>query len=169
MDNLNLEVEKILKINDEEQKSLLRHLPRLSLEQRFEIFPLHNSFLHKLRQKQNIPLSVLSYAALILAIEVYVDGIKELNKLNITEMSLDEIREISSKKAKVFLAKQYRVQSKREKLISYWSIVVTLRKDEKYSFRQISAYLKKYHKFEISYNSIYAAWQKLENNKSKEK
>ena len=83
-------------------------------------------------------------------------------------MSLDVIREISSKKAKVFLAKQLRVQSKRDKLISYWAVIKTLKNDEKYSFRLISAYLKKHYKFEVTYGSIYKLWTEFENNKSKE-
>lgn len=164
------EIEKILKINDEEQKSFLRHFSRFSVNQRVEVFQLHNSIFHKLRQNIEAPANMLSYSALILAIQANINESVSLNKVNINDMNLDEIRKISSKKAKVFLEKQLRLQTKREKLILHWAVVVTLKNDEKYSFRQISAYLKKHHRFEISYGSIYVAWKKIENNnKSKEK
>ncbi len=167
MDDLHFEIDKILKMNDEEQRSFLRHFSRFSINQRVEILPLHNSIFHKLRQKHNVPVNILSYIALILAIEVHLNESKSLNKLNINDMSLDEIREISSKKAKVFLEKQLRVKSKRDQLISYWAVVKTLKNNEKYSFRLIAAYLKKHHKFEVTYGSIYNLWVELEDNKGK--
>jgi len=167
MDKVHIEIEQLVKMNDVQQRSLLRHFSRFSINQRVEILPLHNSIFHKLRQKHNIPVHILSYAGLILAIEVHLNESKSLNKLNINNMSLDEIREISSKKAKIFLEKQLRVQSKHDQLIQYWAVVKTLKNDQEYSFRKIACYLKKYHKLEVSYGSIYHLWVELEDKKGK--
>ena len=53
---------------------------------------------------------------------------------------------------------------KREKLLSYWGIVRTLKLEQNMSFRDIAIYFGKYHRLEISYSTIYRLWNELENN-----
>ena len=55
-------------------------------------------------------------------------------------------------------------KSKREKLLSYWAIVRTLKLKRNMSFRDIAIYFGKYHRLEISYSTIYRLWDELENN-----
>jgi len=168
MKDEDLEVERILKMNEEEQKVYLRHFSRISVIGKVEIMSVHNILFHKLRQQNSdVIMKILSYCAIILSIEVHINNSKYLQNANINNMTLDEIRDVSSRKAKLFLQKQFRVQSKRDKHVSYWAVIRTLKNDEKYSFRQISAYLKKYHKFEVTYSSIYNLWKDLESNQQR--
>jgi len=62
----------------------------------------------------------------------------------------------------LFLQKQFRIQTKRECLLGFWAVVHTLKIDEKISFRKISVYLKKYHKFDVSYSLIAKTWAEIE-------
>ena len=169
MNNNMLVVQKVIKLNEEEQKSLLRAFSRLPLDNKIELMTHHRSLLHKLRQfYSDITVNVLSYCALITAIQVYQNKQVALKKLNIGDMSLEEIREITSKKAKLFLQKQFRRQTKRERLLGYWAVVKTLKESEDFSFRQIENYLKKHHRFEVSYSMIAKLWYEVENTTDEE-
>jgi len=167
MDNLKLHIEKIVKINDEEEKVVIRSFSRFSSNTKVETMLIHAKLFHKLRQqhKNSIETKILSYLALIMAIQIVVEEYKSINALKLDDMSLDEIREISSKKAKLFLEKKFKIKTKRDKLIDHWAVVRSLKLDEKYSFRNIAKYLKKYHRFEVTYGTIHKTWQELENTK----
>ncbi len=159
MDNI---VEKLLKLNENEQKGIFRSFSRFSLSQRIDILPIHNNILHKLKQNYSeMKIEIISYSALVMAIQIVINEQKTFKTLDFRGMSLDEIKRLSSKRAKLFLQKQPKLQTKREQLLSYWSIVSSLKNDENYSFRQISAYLQKYHRFTIAYSSIYNLWNEL--------
>jgi hypothetical protein len=85
-------------------------------------------------------------ASLILAIDSVA---KELNLVNRNAMKLR--------------GKNHKTKVKREKLLGYWAIVRTLKLEQSMSFRDISSYFKKYHKFEVSYSTIRELWIELEN------
>jgi len=162
-----LVVQKITKLNDEQQKYHLRFLTRVNLELRIEIFAAHKQLFYELRQnhKETISLPVLSYTALILAIKNTMEEFDDTKNLNFDGLTQNEIKNISSKKAKLFLSKQHRVKSKRDKLLDYWSVVEVLKEQEGFSFRQIESYLKKKHKLDVAHVTIYNTWKKLENEK----
>jgi len=161
-----MQVEKIIKLNEDEQNALLRIFSKLPTNEKIELMSDHRKLVHKLKQVYNeVSITVLSYSALILAVQTYNVNKDKLNKLNIADLSLDEIRKITSKRAKVFLRKEFRKQTKRGALLGYWAVVRTLKNDEKYSFRKIETYLKKHHKFEVSYSLIAKVWKELENKK----
>ncbi len=161
-----LEVEKIVKINKEEQNAFLRTFSRLPMNEKIEVMADHRKLVYKLKQMHGeISVSILSYAALIMSLQIYKTDQDKLNKLNITDLSLEEIRKITSKKAKVFLRKEFRKQTRRGALLGYWAVVRTLKNDEKYSFRKIESYLKKHHRFEVSYSLIAKVWNQLESKK----
>lgn len=163
---INEVVVSITHMSKEEHKVILRSFARLSIETRIELMKTHRSLFHKLRQfHKNVSADTLSYCALILVTKIYINEQKSLKSLNINEMSLEEIQKLTSKKAKLFLKKQLRQKTKQERLIDYWAVVKTLKYDEKFSFRQIENYLKKYHKFAVSYSLIARIWSKLENKK----
>ncbi len=161
---LEMQVEEIVKINEDEQNALLRTFAKLSTSIRVEIMANHRKLVYKIKQlHRETSISVLSYSSLLLAIQIHKTNQDKANRLNISNLSLDEIRDITSKKAKVFLNKKFRKQTKRERLLSYWAIVKTLKYDEKFSFRKIAIYLKKYHKCDVSYSLIAKIWDNLEN------
>jgi len=160
-------IQTITKLNDEQQKYHLRFLTRVNIELRIEIFSAHKQLFYELKQnqKENISLSILSYAALILAIKNTMEEFDDTKNLNFDGLTQNEIKKISSKKAKLFLYKQYRVKSKSDKLLDYWSVVKVLKEQEGFSFRQIESYLKKKHKLDVAHVTIYNMWKKFENEK----
>jgi len=161
-----MKVEEITRTNENERHALVRSFLRLSTDFQIEIMSTHRKLLYKLQQKyQDVEISTLSYSALIIALQINKVNRENLKKLNLSDMSLDEIRDITSKRAKVFLRKKFRKQTKRERLLGYWAIVRTLKNDEKYAFRDIEIYLEKNHQFKVSYSTIAKLWKIIENKK----
>lgn len=58
--------------------------------------------------------------------------------------------------------KKLRKKEKREKLLNIWSVVQKL-KSEKYSFRDISQYIRQRHRFDVSHTYISKMWRELKN------
>jgi len=158
-----MEVEKIVKINEDEQNALLRFFSRLPKVGKIEVLADHRKLLHKLKQQHSeVDIATLSYSALIIAIELQKTNQNKLSRLNISDLSLDEISKITSQKAKLFLEKQFRKKAKRERLLGYWAVVRVLKMDEEYSFRKIESYLKKHYKLDVSYSLIAKVWTQIE-------
>ena len=152
---MNLEVHKqiesITKFTIEMQNQQLRIFARLQAEERLVIMKLQKSLFYGLRQKNNeVPLDLLSYASLVLAIKQHHDDFDEVDK------KLVAIKKRVTRKAR-----------SREKLLCYWALIKTLRNDKQLSFREISRYLQKYHKFEVAHSTIYELWKELEITKFK--
>jgi len=158
------EIEKILQMNEFGQSVNLRFFSRINIDMRVEIFEYHKKIFYRLKQvHKNKSHAVLSYCAFILSIQKFVNELEKMDLKDYENLSLEDIKKISQKKANLFLIKKSRKKTKRDKLIGYWAIVKSLKNDEKFSFRQISEYLKKYHKFEVGHTLIYTLWKEFEN------
>lgn len=146
--------ETITKLNFESQDQRLKLFAKVDLTSKLEIIKEQKPIFHKLKNTYvGIDNSTLTYASLVLAIDKFENQKSSVNL-----------------KAIKLRSRKQRANIKREKLLSYWSIIKTLKYDEKMSFRDISDYLKKYHKFEVSYSFIYQIWNEVENtNINKEK
>ena len=81
--------------------------------------------------------------------------LKEKNK----SQSLDLLGNISNFSIKQH--KKIRIKEKREKLLNLWSVVQKL-KLEKYSFREISKYIRQRHRFDVSHSYIAKLWKEIE-------
>ncbi|MFA5454780.1 MAG: hypothetical protein WC272_05625 [Sulfurimonas sp.] len=139
-------VVRLLKKTDEEQKSILRAFASIPLESKVIIMELNRDVFYPLKQEnKDVPLPILSYVAMILAIEQYRDQTSGLDK------NVIDVR-----------AKSFRKQPKRDKLLGKWALVKLLKNDENLSFRQISNYLQKYHKLNVVHSTIYDLWNELE-------
>ena len=139
-------VVRLLKKTDEEQKSILRAFASIPLESKVIIMELNRDVFYPLKQEnKDVPLSILSYVAMILAIEKYRTQTAGLDS-NVIELR----------------TKFFRKQLKKDKLLGKWALVKTLRNDKNLSFRQISNYLKKYHKLSVVHSTIYDLWCELE-------
>ena len=137
------EIEKITKMHAEQHNQLLRFFLRVDLQTRLKIFKTQKEIFFKLKNlHKDIDNTVLSYSSLIISI-------------------LAERRN-TNKNAKIFKAKKFRRSLKREKILEKWAIVKNLKNNEKLSFRQIATYLRKYHKFGVSYSLVYKIWSELE-------
>ena len=116
-------------------------------ESKIKVMSLNRDIFHPLRQNnQEVDLSTLSYVSLILSIDKYQEESSDLDK------NVIEIRSNSFPK-----------HPKKNKLLNRWALVKELREEKDLSFRQISEYLKKYHKLSIAHSTIYELWQELEN------
>lgn len=141
-------IEKITQQSYESQNQNLRFFAKVELPIKLQILQLQKPFFHKLKSAYiDVDNAILTLASLILAIDSIA---KDTDKVNLNAIKLR--------------GKNHKIKIKREKLIGYWAIVKTLKIDQNMSFRDISNYFKKYHKFEVSYSTIYELWNELENN-----
>lgn len=139
--------EAITKMNQETQNQMIRTFTKLDISAKVDVFKEQKVIFHKLKNIHFITdNSILTYASFVLAIEV---AIKNTNQVNLKAIKL------RTKNAK-------KQNQKREKLLSYWSVIKTLKNEQNYSFREISDYLLKYHRFEVSYSLIYQIWNEIE-------
>lgn len=137
----------ITKMNQETQNQMIRTFIKLDVSVKVDIFKEQKVIFHKLKNIHFITdNSILTYASFVLAVEVVI---KNTNQVNLKAIKL------RTKNAK-------KQNQKREKLLSYWSVVKTLKLEQNYSFREISDYLRKYHRLEVSYSLIYQIWNEIE-------
>ena len=140
-------IEGITKYTTEQQNQHLRLFAKVELPMKLQILQLQKPIFHKLKgTHSDIDNAILTLSSLVLAIDFVA---KELNLVNLNAMKLR--------------GKNHKPKIKREKLLGYWAIVKTLKIDQSMSFRDISSYFKKYHKFEVSYSTIRELWIELEN------
>lgn len=146
-------VMRLLKITDEEQKAILRSFVKMPLESRVKVMEESRAIFYPLKEEnKDMALQVLSYASLILAIVKYKDTTDALKRHTVAIRS-----------------KSYRKQPKRDKLLGKWALIKSLKNDENLSFRQIAAYLQKYHKLSVVHSTIHDMWCELEMSKKGEK
>ena len=137
----------ITKMNQETQNQMIRTYTKLDISVKVDVFKEQKVIFHKLKNIHFITdNSILTYASFVLAVEVVI---KNTNQVNLKAIKL------RTKNAK-------KQNQKREKLLSYWSVVKTLKLEQNYSFREISDYLLKYHRFEVSYSLVYQTWNEIE-------
>ena len=140
------EIENIIQMDISHQNQLLRFFSRVDVEIKINVLKKQKEVFFKLKVLFNDEdNAMLTYCSLILAI-----------------FRIKENTSATTLNAKIFQVKRFRKTSKREKIIEKWSIVKKLRTDEKFSFRQISQYLQKYHKLYVSYSMIHKIWNQIE-------
>ena len=139
--------ETITKMNQESQNQKLRLFVKVEITTKLTILDQQKSLFHKLKSiYSDVDNKVLTLASLILATE------EVLNKVDEVNLKAMKLRSNSIRKKNL----------KREKLLAYWSVVKTLKDEQNMSFRDISNYLKKYHKFEVSYSIVFKTWKEME-------
>lgn len=147
-------IENITKIPTIEQNKLIKRMTKIDIKSKCTIMKDNISIFHQLNSQYSYinHKSILTYCAFILSLQ------KNLSNLNSFNLNVIKIR-----------SKKDRNNIKRQKILSYWSIIRKLHIDEKMSFRDISEYLLKYHKFNISYSSIYTIWNEIEKGQENDK
>lgn len=144
----NISCEIITKLNLESQNQRLRLFAKVDITTKLKILISQKQLFHKLKSAySDEDNTVLTLCSLILAVDLIV---KELDDVNLNAIK----HRCKNSKTKV----------KRQKLLGYWAIVRTLKLEQNISFRDISAYFAKYHKFDVSYSTVYELWNELENN-----
>ncbi|WP_310440989.1 helix-turn-helix domain-containing protein [Sulfurimonas sp.] len=147
-----LSIEILTKMSIEAQNQQLRLFSKVDITTKLKILEQQKQFFHKLKNSYaDIDNAVMTLASLILAIHFIVGKLDDVN-LNAIKLR----------------GKNNKVKVKRQKILGYWAIVRTLKLEQNFSFRKIAQYLKKYHKLEVSYSTIYELWNELENNAKNE-
>lgn len=142
-------IEKITKKSYESQNQNLRLFARIELPLKLQILQLQKPLFHQLKSAySDVDNAILTLSSLVLAIDV---SLKKIDNVNLKAIKLRD--------------KNHKAKIKREKVLGYWAIVRTLKIDQNMSFRQITRYFQKYHKFEISHSTIQKTWNELENSK----
>lgn len=149
MQKIDLKIyETITKQNQESQNQKLRLFAKIDISTKVKILEEQKQLFHKLKNSyQDVDNAILTLSSLILAIDLVT---RKINDVNLNAIKLR--------------AKNYKYKVKREKLLSYWAIVKTLKLEQNMSFRSISKYFLKYHKLDISHSTIYQIWNEIENN-----
>jgi hypothetical protein len=142
----------------EKQKKLINWFNKQNLLIKIDIFKEQKNQYFRLKQSFDNN-DVLSFTSFILAIDVFFQKEQQLKKKN-TSSSLSSIKSQTDFSIKKF--RKHRRKEKREKLLNIWSTVKKL-KNEEYSFRDISLYIKQRHRFEVSHTYISALWKEIEN------
>jgi len=155
-------IEKITKMSEKQQRQVLLFFAKLPISIRVELFEKHKIVFYKLKQVHlNTSPSLLSYCALIVVASSCKNNQKMLQSVNFQNLTLDEILQLSLQQIQIFKHSKARKKQQYAQVIKYWSLVKTL-KSQNMSFRDISEYLQKYHRVNISYSTIYKIYKKLE-------
>lgn len=145
---MNKIVESITKLTQESQNEHLRLFARVNLDVKLQVIEQQTPIFHRLKEKyRDIDKVVLTFSSHILAIH-FVLG------------KLDNVILNASK----LCSKSVRNRSVRDKIISHWAIVKTLRLEKKMSWRGVKQYLFKYHKISVSHSTLFTIWNDLEQN-----
>lgn len=139
-------IEHLTKLYQESQNQKLRLFARVDLQTKLQILQLQKQQFYKLKSAySDVDNTILTLSSLVLAIDSVVN---ELDDVNLNAIKLR--------------GKNNKSKIKRQKVLGYWSIIKTLKLEQNYSFREISDYLHKYHRFEVSYSLIYQVWNENE-------
>jgi len=145
-DLLHSAIVRLLKKTEIEQKQVLRSFVKMPIQSRLKVMEISKDIFYPLKEKnKDIPLSALSYVSLIAAIEKYKATTNNIDK-NILDLRL----------------KSFGKYPKKDKLIDKWALIKELKTVKKLSWREISKYLKKYHKLDVAHSTIYDLWKKFE-------
>jgi len=145
----NEKVEQLLKLNNEQQKTLLRFFSKVPLEDKILIMDRNRKFFYAFRENnKGIAIGLLSYCSHVLSIQAYQ------NDLDGVDQNLIHLR-----------AKSFRKATKKEIVMNKLSLINELKKDKKLSYKQIVIYLKKYHKIEVSDTTVFKIYTKFNKDK----
>lgn len=142
----------LTKMPESVQNQQIRFFSRVDVETKLNILKEQRKQFHVLKSfHEDVDKSLLTLSSLIIAISLEASKLEKVN-LNVIKLKSKKIRD----------------NVKRQKLLIYWSLVRELKKGENLSFREISKYLKKYHRLEISYSTIQKVWVEIETYQNKE-
>ncbi len=139
-------ITKMTHMTNEMQNKLLRQMSRVSIQEKIRILEAHNTIFYTLKSKNSdLPNEELSLAALYLAINKVLA--KDLTRYNAAQL-IERKQKLKSKQ-------------KRNKVISHWAVVKTLRA-QNMSYRDIAVYFNKHLRIVVSYSFIYQICNELE-------
>jgi hypothetical protein len=138
-------VENICKMNSEVQKHKINLFNRTDVDTKLNIFKTQKSTFHKLKNIYfDVDNSILNLSSFFIAIDEHIESLNDID-INIIKLRCDSIK----------------AKTQRDKILVYWAVINRLRNEEKFSFRKIADYLKKYHKFDVTHSAIHKVYTKI--------
>lgn len=157
-ENVYYKIEQQTKFSQEKRKSLVNWFNKQNILIQVDIFKEQRNQFFKL-QSIGKEREILSLSSFYIAIYIFYEKDKIIKQKNKNE-SIDALSTMSDFSHKKF--RKIRIKAKREKLLNYISIIRNM-KNESFSFRDISKYLLKNHKFEVSHTYIKKIYEEFEN------
>ncbi|MCI4399986.1 MAG: hypothetical protein JHC37_05430 [Campylobacteraceae bacterium] len=151
LDTIKSSIDRITKISTSDRQKSLRWLSRQNDLIVYDVFKLQKSYFHRLKSQNDDDLILLSIASLFLALRETISASNPVKRKN-RSADFNFLRQISKNRAKQF--RKARKKVKYEKLLDLQSVIYSLATIEKFSTREISKYLLKHHRLEISHASI---------------
>ena len=156
--SLNLKVEQQTALSLLVRKSLINWFNKQNIAIQIDIFAEQRNQFFKLKNTDKATVT-LALSSFFLAINTFYQT-DQLQKKKNKSINLDDMSNITNFVITKF--KKQRYKEKREKILNIWSVIKKL-KNENFSYRDISNYLLKRHKFDVSHTYIQKIWGEINN------
>ena len=118
----------------------------------YEVFKLQKKYFYRFKSgNPNESPILMAQVTFFEGLREYISDLEDLNRKN-RSTNFGYMKKVSKARAKQF--RKPRLSPKHEKLLNLQNVVLNLRDVEGYSSRDVSAYMLKIHKFEISHTEI---------------
>lgn len=118
----------------------------------YEVFKLQKKYFYRFKSGYpNVSPILMAQVTFFEGLREYISDLEDLNRKN-RSTNFGYMKKVSKERAKQF--RKPRLSPKHEKLLNLQNVVLNLRDVEGYSSRDVSAYMLKIHKFEISHTEI---------------
>lgn len=152
LDELNQKIDLLTKTSTSDRQKSLRWLSRQNELVIYDVFKVQKNHFYRLKsQNTDDDLILLAICSLFLALKEVILSAQIPNRKH-KSGDFGFLRQLSKNRAKQF--RKPRKKEKNERLSDLQSVVLNLIDNEKYSYREVSGYLLKYHKFEVSHTMI---------------
>lgn len=158
IDEINDKILRITKFSNKYKIKLINWFNRQNDLIKIDIFKEQKNQFFKLKSTELKLEEILPLIAFYLAIDKLYN-LENLNNQKNKSQNLTKLAFISNFSIKK--SRKIRIKEKREKLINIWSVVQKL-KEEDFSLREISEYLKSKHRMNVSHTYIDEIWKELE-------
>jgi len=150
-------IEICTKTSTKQRRILVNWFNKQNILIQINIFKEQKNQFFKLK-KTNAEENTITLSAFFIAIDIFYKK-EQLQKNKNKSQNLETISSISNFSINKFRKQRYK--HKKEKLMNMWSVVQKL-KNENFSFRDISKYIRQKHRFEVSHTYIMKIWKELE-------
>ena len=159
LDELHQTINLITKTSASNRQKSLCWLSRQNELVIYDVFKVQKNHFHRLKsQNTDDDLILLAICSLFLALKEAISSAQIPNRKH-KSGDFGFLRQVSKNRAKQF--RKARKKAKHEKLFDLQSVILNLLDNEEYSYRKVSGYLLKYHKFEVSHTMIGDFYRKM--------
>ena len=159
------QIRAVIKTTKEDQHKLLKYYAKQPWSIRIEIMEFRRKVFHMLKERfEGISYAVLDDAALVLSTQTSYVKEENLRKLTLDDMTLEQIQDLSLISMKQFEDKLPTTSPKKDKLVTYWSIVKLFHSNSK-SVNHLRMFLESKKGLTVSNTLILDTFYELEGQK----